>query len=48
MKDIRTGKAMAVTRSETFRGGAFAPLGYCFLFGAVIAAALAMYGLAAP
>ena len=48
MRDMRTGKATAVTRSETFRGDAFALLGYRFLFGAVIVVGLAMHGLAAP
>jgi hypothetical protein len=48
MRDMRTRGAIAMSRSETFRGDAFALLGYCFLFGAVIAAVLALHGLAAP
>jgi hypothetical protein len=48
MSDLRTKKAIALTRSETLRGDAFALLGYCFLFGAVIAAVLAIHALAAP
>jgi hypothetical protein len=30
MRDMRTGKAIAVTRNETFRGDAFALLGLLF------------------
>jgi hypothetical protein len=48
MRDMRTRGAIAMSWSETFRGDAFALLGYCFLFGAVIAAVLALHGLAAP
>ena len=48
MTHMRTRKAIAVTQSDTFRGDAFALLGYCFLFGAVIAVVLAVRGLAAP
>jgi hypothetical protein len=48
MKVLRARKAIALTRGEDLRGDAFALLGYCFLFGMIIAAVLAMHGLPAP
>ena len=48
MKNLQARGATALTRSEALRGDALALLGYCFLFGAVIAAVLAMHGVPAP
>ena len=48
MKNLPTRRATALTRGEALRGDALALLGYCFLFGAVIAAMLAMHGVPAP
>ena len=48
MKDLRSGKAIALTQGEIFRGDAFALLGFCFLFGVTMVAVLAMHGFPAP
>jgi hypothetical protein len=48
MKEIRARRATAAVQSEALWGDALAALGYSFLFGAVIAAVLALHGLAAP
>jgi hypothetical protein len=48
MKYLPIRRATALTRTETLRGDALALLGYCFLFGAVIAAAMAIRSLLAP
>ena len=48
MKNLQVRRAKALTRGEALRGDALALLGYCFLFGAVIAAVLAMHGIPAP
>lgn len=48
MKNLQARRARALTRGEAPRGAALAMLGYCFLFGAVIAAVLAMQGVPTP
>jgi len=48
MKDMRTRKAIAGTRSEALCDDALRGLGYRFLFAAGVAAMLAVCGLAAP
>ena len=48
MKESQAGKAMVLTGRETLRGDALVLLGYCCLFGAAIAAVLAMHGLPVP
>ena len=48
MRDMRTRVAIAMTRSDAFRGDALALLGCSFLFAAMIAAKLSFWGLAVP
>src|SRR6516162_5137237 len=48
MRVMRTRVAIAMTRSDAFRGDALALLGCSFLFAAMIAAMLSFCGLAVP